>query len=220
MPLFYEHNTNFAKIAIWHIAEEKKFFLERVPLQREITHPHKQQQHLAGRYLLQHIYPDFPYHLIEIADTRKPYLPNEEYHFSISHCGDYAAVIVSKDHRVGVDIEVVSDKVERIKHKFLKAGELKLVAGCRLPVAGNSINHSAIQPINNLTLLWCCKEAVFKWYGKGDVDFKKDINVNPVEIRKEEGVIKCRFSKEEPVDLNIEYKMFNELCLAWVATKN
>ncbi|HEV8081101.1 MAG TPA: 4-phosphopantetheinyl transferase, partial [Chitinophagaceae bacterium] len=92
MPVLYEHINDFAKIAIWHIAEEKKFFLQKVPLQREITHPHKQLQHLAGRYLLQHLYPDFPYHLIEIADTRKPFLPDEEYHFSISHCGDYAAV--------------------------------------------------------------------------------------------------------------------------------
>ncbi len=116
MPLFYDKINGNAKIAIWHIAEEKNFFLQKVPLQREITHPHKQLQHLAGRYLLQHLYPDFPYHLIEIADTRKPFLPNEGYHFSISHCGDYAAVIVSKDHRVGIDIELVPPKVEKIKH--------------------------------------------------------------------------------------------------------
>ncbi len=48
MPLFYEHTNEFAKIAIWHIAEEKNFFLEKVTLQRSITHPHKQLQHLAG----------------------------------------------------------------------------------------------------------------------------------------------------------------------------
>lgn len=73
MPVFYELINDFAKIAIWHIAEDKNFFLKKVPLQREITHPHKQLQHLAGRYLLQYLYPDFPYHLIAIADTRKPF---------------------------------------------------------------------------------------------------------------------------------------------------
>ena len=218
MPLFYEHINDFAKIAIWHIAEEKKFFLDRVPLQREITHPHKQLQHLAGRYLLQHLYPDFPYHLIEIAPDsyrdRKPFLPNEEYHFSISHCGDYAAVIVSKDHRVGIDIELVTPKIERVKHKFLSEQELEMVAGCRLPVD----NLLTDQPVNLLTLLWCCKEAVFKWYGSGGVDFKDDIHLKPFDLNNDEGIIKCEFVKEGKISLQIQYKFFEGLCLAWVAT--
>ena len=57
MPVFYEYGNEFAKIAIWHIAEAKRFFLNKVPLQREISHPHKQLQHLAGRYLLQQLHP-------------------------------------------------------------------------------------------------------------------------------------------------------------------
>jgi Phosphopantetheinyl transferase len=206
MPVFYEHINDFAKIAIWHIAEEKNFFLEKVPAQREITHPHKQLQHLAGRYLLQHLYPDFPYHLIEIADTNKPYLPNEEYHFSISHCGDYAAVIVSKDHRVGIDIELVTEKVEKVKQKFLNEQEL------------NNIQYSTFN-IQHLTLLWCCKEAVFKWYASGGVDFKEHIHLYPSSLDADEGIINCEFIKEEKVPLGIQYKYFKGLCLAWVATK-
>lgn len=206
MPVFYEHINDFAKIAIWHIAEEKKFFLQKVPLQREITHPHKQLQHLAGRYLLQHLYPDFPYHLIEIADTRKPYLPNEEYHFSISHCGDYAAVIVSKDHRVGIDIELVTEKVERVKHKFLNEEELSVVS-----------SELSVASLNHLTLLWCCKEAVFKWYGNGGVDFRDDIHLQPSPLNSD-GVINCDFVKEEKTSLEIQHTYFDGLCLAWVAT--
>jgi phosphopantetheinyl transferase len=211
MPLFYEHINDFAKIAIWHIAEEKNFFLKKVPLHRDITHPHKQLQHLAGRYLLQHLYPDFPYHLIEIADTRKPFLPNEEFHFSISHCGDYAAVIVSKDHRVGIDIELVTTKVEKVKHKFLRVEELELVNGQCSMVNGE---------LQLLTLFWCCKEAVFKWYGKEGVDFKGDIHLKPIELNYGEGIINCEFIKEEQASLQTHYKFFDGLCLAWVATKS
>ena len=213
MPVFYELINGFAKIAIWHIAEEKKFFLQKVPLQREITHPHKQLQHLAGRYLLQHLYPDFPYHLIEIADTRKPFLPNEEYHFSISHCGDYAAVIVSKDHRVGIDIERVTAKVEKVKYKFLNEDELKTIGNMQLAI-GN--NQSTNQHLNFLTLLWCCKEAVFKWIGSGGVDFKNDIHLKPFDLNFDEGIINCEFIKEEKIHLKIKYKFFEGLCLAWV----
>ncbi|MGI8580808.1 MAG: 4'-phosphopantetheinyl transferase family protein [Chitinophagaceae bacterium] len=203
MPVFYELINDFAKIAIWHIAEDKNFFLKKVPLQREITHPHKQLQHLAGRYLLQYLYPDFPYHLIAIADTRKPFLLNEEYHFSISHCGDYAAVIVSKDHRVGIDIELVSLKVEKIKHKFLNAEEL------------SNIQDSQFN-IQHLALLWCCKEAVFKWYGSGGVDFKDDIHLKLFNLKDEKSVIKCEFVKDQKTTLEIQHKYFDGLCLAWV----
>ncbi|MDQ6757910.1 MAG: 4'-phosphopantetheinyl transferase superfamily protein [Bacteroidota bacterium] len=203
MPLFYEHINDFAKIAIWHIAEERNFFLKRVLLQNEITHPHKQLQHLAGRYLLQYLHPEFPYHLIEIADTRKPFLPNEEYHFSISHCGEYAAVIVSKDYCVGIDIELIKPKVEKIKYKFLSEDEL------------NNIQYSTFNT-QHLTLLWCCKEAVFKWYGSGGVDFKKNIHLDVKNIVTNDGMINCDFIKEEKISLQINYKFFNGMCLAWV----
>lgn len=207
MPLFYQHINEFVKIAIWHIGEEKNFYLNKVPLQREITHPHKQLQHLAGRYLLQHLYDDFPYHLIEIADTRKPFLPNEEYHFSISHCGDYAAVIVSKDYRVGIDIELITPKIEKIKHKFLNEQEAELVNSQLLMVNGE---------MQLLTLFWCCKEVVFKWYGSGEVDFKEHIDLKASNINLHGGVIQCDFTKEEKISLEINYTFFEGLCLAWV----
>src|SRR6187549_158058 len=163
MPIFFQDRINeTSRLGIWKIEEAEHFFKGNVPQHRNVTHPHKRLQHLAGRFLLQFLFPDFPYHLIQVADTRKPYLPNEEYHFSISHCGDYAAVIVSKDHRVGIDIELVTEKVERIKHKFLSAEEL------------NNIQHTT-HNTQYLTLLWSCKEAVFKWYGNGGVDFKDNI---------------------------------------------
>ncbi len=212
MPVLYEHINDFAKIAIWHIAEEKKFFLQKVPLQREITHPHKQLQHLAGRYLLQHLYPDFPYHLIEIADTRKPFLPDEEYHFSISHCGDYAAVIVSKEHRVGIDIEIVTPKIERVKDKFLNEEELVAISKMQSAIDKNQLTD---KPINLLTLLWSCKETIFKWYGSAEVDFKKDIHLKPFDISSE-GIINCEFVKEAKVSLILQYKFFDGFCLAWV----
>lgn len=62
--------------------------------------------------------------LIKVADTRKPFLEDEAYHFSISHCDDYAAAIVSKTGRVGVDVETPSFKIDRIKKKFLNENEL------------------------------------------------------------------------------------------------
>ena len=209
MPLFYQHNINeTTKLAVWHILESEEYFLQWVPLQKEITHWHKRLQHLAGRYLLQYLFPGFPYHLILIADTRKPYLPGEEFHFSISHCGDYAAVIVSKDKRVGVDIELITPKVEKIKHKFLNEIEL-------LPLK-TSVDRAEYNSLQQLTLLWCCKEAVFKWYGNGAVDFRKDINLQPT-FDIATGCMKGEFTKETRQSLNITFKLFEGMCLAWIS---
>lgn len=220
MPLIYEFDNELAKIAIWHIAEAKMFFLNKVPLQREISHPLKQLQHLAGRYLLQYLYPDFPYHLIEIAPDgyrdRKPYLINEEYHFSISHCGDYAAVIISKHNRVGIDIELVTEKVEKIKHKFLNEEELENIQYSILNNQYSSNPELITDSSKLLTLLWSCKEAVFKWYANGGVDFKAHIHIQPFNFNDKSGVLNCVFLKDKKITLQINYKWFDNLCLAWV----
>ncbi len=200
MPLFYQHNINdTSKLAVWHITENEYFFLEKVHLQKSIGHPHKKLQHLAGRYLLQLLHPEFPLHLIEIAESNKPLLQDQSYHFSISHCGDYAAAIISESESAGIDVELITPKVELIQHKFLSVDELKL-----LPEINSAF----------LTLCWSCKEAVYKWYGKGGVDFKNHIHLNKFLNRKE--VIECDFLKEEKTFLQIHYKFFEGMCLAWL----
>ena len=136
MPLVYQQNINaVTKIGVWHIAEAEDFFLRQVPLQRTITHWHKRLQHLAGRLLLKELYPDFPLGEIMIADTKKPFVENEAWHFSISHSGDYAAAVVSKANRVGVDVEWGNEKIVEIRHKFL--GEKELVVGSWQLVVGS-----------------------------------------------------------------------------------
>lgn len=202
MPLFYQHNINqTTKLAVWKIQEAEDFFLKKVQLQKEIHHPHKRLQHLAGRYLLQLLNPGFPFHLIEIAPSNKPLLLNEEFHFSISHCADFAAAIVSEDTLAGIDVELIQPKIECIKHKFLSEKEQKM-----LPVLNDQM----------LTLLWSCKEAVYKWHGKGGVDFKSHIVIKNITINTTDGMVECRFMKEMQMNLNIYFRLFQNLCLAWV----
>ncbi len=176
MPLFYQHTINQNTcLAVWKIEETEAFFLEKVPVPPTITNPHKRLQHLAGRWLLQYLFAGFPYGEILIADTKKPYLPAEQYHFSISHCNDYAAAIVSKTRRVGIDVEVPTYKVEKIKHKFLHCDELQ---EADKKIMEYDANNNSI-PYQYLTLLWSAKEAVFKWWSYGSVDFSEHIRLAP-----------------------------------------
>lgn len=185
MPLIYQNNINdFTKIGVWHITEAEDFFLQLVSVQRTITHPHKRLQHLAGRFLLRMLFPEFPVPLILIADTKKPYLEGEAFHFSISHCGNYAAAIVSTKNRVGVDIEVPHDKIERIKHKFLSAEEELIMMNA---------HHD---PHHALTQAWSIKEALFKWYGLGAVDFKEDMQILNIKKKGDTFLADCIFGKE------------------------
>jgi phosphopantetheinyl transferase len=204
MAIFFQQDIDkYTRLGIWKIEEPEEFFLNLVPLQREITHPHKRLQHLAGRWLLKYLFPAFPVGLIQIADTRKPFLENEAYHFSISHCGDYAAVIVSEKFRVGVDIELPSLKVQRIRHKFLHREELAL------------LQLKDMDSVIPLTLMWSCKEAVFKWWSYGNVDFSDQIRLSPLSLQLS-GVISARFIEQETFELELQYCLFDEICLAWV----
>ena len=217
MPIFFQQDIDGdTKLAVWKIEEEERFF--SVPLHREITHPHKRLQHLAGRYLLRYLFPEFPLDLIKVADTRKPYLEDEAFHFSISHCSDYAAAIVSRNKRVGVDIEVPTPKVERIKEKFLHADELAfLLEQCRPENEQSAASETFSEHyLNQLTLLWSAKEAVFKWWSYGSVDFSEMIRLQPSMLQPS-GLYPAFFlSRTEKHPLTIHYRMFEKLSLAWV----
>jgi phosphopantetheinyl transferase len=258
LPLFYQHNINEdEKLGVWKIEEDEAFFLSKVPLNRDISHQHKRLQHLAGRYLLQHLFPDFPYDLIQIADTRKPFLFNEAYHFSISHCSDYAAALVSRWRRVGVDIELVTPTIQKIQHKFLTDNEISylnethfnrngqtkkevttsmlepdLQASSSYAPAVTNTNHQVTtigtlaSPQANrdsvnldlLTLCWSAKEAMYKWYGNGAVDFKKHMQLTGIAGEEAPGWIPGSFifQKEKPVPLQIRSRFFGDVVLTYV----
>ncbi len=215
MALFYRHNiSETTRLGIWHIAEPESFFTSEVPAQRSITHPHKRLQHLAGRYLLKTLFPDFPHQLIAIADTRKPFLSNEAYHFSISHCGDYAAAVVSSTEQVGIDIEVPTATVEKIRRKFLHAEELALLEQFYTP---DSDVPNRSPWLRSLTTLWSAKEAVFKWYGRGGVDFSEHIRLEMhPQLHADTGKIKGQFCKNLPVSFVLPYINFPEITLVWL----
>ena len=212
MPLFYQHNINeTTRLAIWHITEQEDFFLSKVPLKRDVSHAQKRLQHLAGRYLLRELFTDFPLEEILIADTRKPYLADEKYHFSISHFGHYAAAIASRSNRVGVDVEKASPSIEKIRTKFLSPQESE--------IAFEGIEKLGHR-LRQLTLLWSAKESIFKWYSLGQVNFKDHIRWTPPFFihSGDTGELSFSFCKEGIVPLSVFYKIFDDLVLTFVYT--
>lgn len=205
MPVFLEKELFIGtKLAVWHIEEKESFFLKKITLQRNIMHPHKRLQHLAGRYLLGYLFPEFPQEDILIAHSRKPYLEKDSYHFSISHSGNYAAAIVSKDQRTGIDVELFADKVLKVRDKFLNEKELNFV---------KEKNN-----VREITTLWSAKESVFKWWSYGGIDFSKNIvfkNYNFSSM----GTIEATFKKQNVfAELKVSYELFKDFCLTYVVS--
>jgi phosphopantetheinyl transferase len=204
---------------VWKIVEEETFFLKKVPLHRAIVHPHKRLQHLAGRYLLQMLFPHFPISLIKIADTFKPFLEDETFNFSISHCADFAAAIVSTEKRVGVDIEVATPKIEKIQYRFSGKEEID-------QLQQQWVEEELIGAVNQqfsynelLTLLWSVKEAVYKWYGRGGVDFRDHIVLKKIkQISLDSVLSEICFSKETPISLLLTSRFFEGAVLSYVVT--
>ena len=210
MALFYQHTINGGtKLGIWRIEEPENFFLAKVPLKRDVSHPYKRLQHLAGRYLLPALFDDFPLKEILIADTNKPFLEDEQYHFSISHSGNYAAAIVSNHERVGVDIELVTPRIKTIGHKFLNEGEKFFL---------DNYQHLPGLHLELTTILWSVKESLFKWYAAGQVDFKLHLKLcGPVSFRADEWIeLPFLFKKESEINLVVYARIFDGLVLAYV----
>ena len=209
MPLFFQHTINeFSKLAVWKITEPEDFFLWEEGVIPLINNDHKRLQHLAGRYLLKLIEPLFPINKIEILQNRKPHLPGKEFHFSISHCRDFVGVFIAPQP-VGFDIELVDEKVKRIKNKFLSEDELYLLDG-----------SDEVDYLKKLTLFWSCKEAMFKWDGRGSIDFKKNLLIKNFHFQNEKGHVKAVFKKEKEIQLNIDFCFLNNLCVAWIAVRD
>ena len=204
MPMVYQQNINEStQLAVWHILESETFLLNSVVLMQTIHHPHKRLQHLAGRFLLKHLNKDFPLEDILISPTNKPYLSSGKYHFSISHCGDYAAAIISTKTRAGVDIEIPKEKILGIRKKFMNENEYLLTGQL-------DAQHTA-------TLIWSVKEAIFKWYGTGSLDFKRHMHVISAEKLGEQYMVQVMFLKEKHTILLVYAQFQNELCITWLA---
>jgi phosphopantetheinyl transferase len=210
MPLVYQQNINATtKLALWHITESEAFFTERVSVHRAIAHPHKRLQHLAGRWLLQALFPEFPYDQILIADTRRPFIQDEAYHFSISHSGDYAAVLVSTTQRTGVDVEVVGEKVKKVLHKFLHPEEMNLFTSL--------IEEHELPDIIFYTAAWSIKEALYKWNAEAEVEFSDQLRIRSLLWQDQFALANCEIVKADKVTpLKVEIYWRQDYCLSWV----
>jgi len=183
-----EHNC---EIAIWDTQETLDELLKLskpFDLTNRKTEKRK-KEFLSSRLLLEQLNPNT---IITYNDFGAPELDNGKY-ISISHSNEMVAIIIS-EQQVGLDIEQISEKALKLAAKFISAK-----------------NQSNLTK-EKATLIWCCKEAIFKWHQTGGVDFIKDIII-PEFSAKEKGEIAIQFKNKE---LNLNYQKINNHYLVYV----
>lgn len=169
MPLFLNQRLSTGtKLGIWKITEPLLLLEDIFPLlayeqelYSKIKNENRKREWLASRILLTEISEKRV--VIEYSPYGKPLLNSSTSNISISHSKNFAAVLLSSRFSPGIDIEHISLRVEKVKHKFLSADEL-----------------SWCTSIEQLTTCWSAKESVFKIYEK-ELDFH-DMVIHPFQI--------------------------------------
>jgi phosphopantetheinyl transferase len=155
--------------AVWKISESVEELRSAIILREsEETLYHsfvaesRKKQWLAYRILVQELLKpeEFP---VEYDASGKPFLAGSYFHISVTHTDDLAAVIISRHAKVGIDIERIRPRIEKVRDKFISQDEAALIGKER--------------ELEQLTLAWCAKEALYKLYGLRNLDFRENICV-------------------------------------------
>lgn len=98
----------------------------------------------------------------------KPVLKNQDEEISISHSAKWIALSISKSVKNGIDIELISNRILKVKERFLRKEDE---------------GYSLTDP-EQLCFLWSIKEAAFKAYGKKDIYLKDNIRIDALDFNK------------------------------------
>ena len=128
-----------------------------------------------------------------------PYLANNTLNISISHTGHYALVATHPTDKVGIDIERIGDKVERVKHKFLSPAELESIDARSTKI--------------HLTILWAAKEAMYKVMGIETVEFTEQIIIEPFTPYMEGEIVAHETASAEKKTYKLQYKVYPEFVI-------
>lgn len=171
--IYKQLNTANAGILIWRIDESEQELIGLLPefylYEHEfnkLTSPKRRLEFLASRIALNALAGK----RVDVSYTSegKPVCNTTSLHISISHSGKWIAVMLHPTNAVGIDIEIPTDKFEKLYKRFL-----------------NAFEQEHLYSDNNLRkvqLAWSAKEALYKIIGLEAVNFDKQLEIKPFEL--------------------------------------
>ena len=215
MPVILERSLTHmqdCRLAIWQITEsldELEDFLDMIPehesMLSNFTYDKRKLEWICSRALVKHLIPAISEVNIIYDLNGKPHLESRaeenNYHISISHSGDYVAVIVCKDSHVGIDLETMRERILNISKRFINEDEMK------------GIDQKHV--IEHMHVLWGAKEVLYKLYSIGELSFHNEIFIDKFSYE-DSGelrgfILKDNFAKR----YHLGYEKINNLMLVY-----
>ena len=172
MPQIFSTNLHpSGNLLLWQVEEELDWFKEQLDLVPDLwveydslVNDSIRHRWLASRFAVQQVSQLSPLDVIKDQSGR-PYLGVERKPLSLSHCEGYVAAIHAAVS-VGIDVERISSRVQKIKNYFMQDEELDLVG----------------EENEALILAWSAKESIYKWFGEKHLGYKSQLCIRLIDF--------------------------------------
>ena len=207
MPLIYQKEVGKSRIGVWKITESIEELFSRAHLSDKETENFfsfksegRKRQWLSYRVLIHELIKEKKE--IVYNEHGKPFLEltHKKINVSITHSGDFSAVIINEGNHVGIDVEKPSQRLHNVSERFLSPEERGFID------TQNYLNHLAI--------CWTIKEAVFKIHGNLLFDFREQILLEPFNYS-DSGRVNVKINDEKnPLNLVVDFVKIEDCFLA------
>ena len=128
----------------------------------------------------------------------KPHLLRKSGHISISHTKEWVAVAYHPFLPIGIDIERIGEKIEKVAPRVFNAPEL---------------NISSENRKKWLHICWSAKEALFKVIPETGIDFREHLHIVPA-LLTEEGYLSAWETRTEATKAyTVWYRIYDDFVL-------
>ncbi len=166
-----------------------------------ISHPEKKKEWATARLAIHGALEalNVPYPGFFKDEHGKSQSMNGHGYVSLTHTPGFAGAIFHREHPVGIDMDLIREKILRIGFRFLDESELDFLE--KDPV--------------HYTMAWSAKESIFKCQGRKGVSFRENILLDPFEVTA--GKIKGRIRGTEFADhhYTVEVRQLENVVLTY-----
>ena len=203
MPFLKEFIINEkSKIKLWKVMIGELNQMELNNDERKLLKLKKsnilREQFLATRKVLSLENSDYK---ITYDINGKPLL-NSIYNISISHSHEIAAIAISDNSNIGLDVQFKESKIFNIQNKFLNKSEKS--------------NIGDNPTVDILTMVWTSKESIYKAIGLKGISFSENIKIDKVIENDKTGIgYYINGTKKVKFDLKFFYVDEYTICYAY-----
>jgi 4'-phosphopantetheinyl transferase EntD len=129
----------------------------------------------------------------------KPLL-NSIYNISISHSHEIAAIAISDNSNIGLDVQLKESKIFNIQNKFLNKSEKS--------------NIGDDPTVDILTMVWTSKESIYKAIGLKGISFSENIKIDKV-VEEDKTGIGYYINGTEKVKFDLQFFYVDEYTICY-----